>query len=449
MKLYLPEIYPDELVYSWFSRFAVHEGFSTNIQALEVLFCDRQRDDPSKEFVGNINGVTRDYIDKSYSMKGFVLSHTMYSEYARFIPQKQKREVLHKLCYEYEDVHHLLPILPRGEREQYFKYCPICAKEDRESYGETYWHRKHQIRNIMICTKHRCKLEDSSVLANNKGSRLLVAAETVVSDSDSCTPEQNQLQIKYAEYIAQIFESPIDFLGSIPLKVILYHYMKDTVYMQPTGRYRYTTKFVNEIHQYYKQININELSSKSMIQNMLIGNVFDFSTACQLGFFLNIPVNDLTLPQLTEKHIEQEERIHYVEPNWQQYDSDMADIMKKTVMDIYYGHANKRGKPGKVMETVICKKLNIMLHQLKNMPQCKSILDKYSETYPELWARRLIWAYNLLEKEMGEGHFYWGELKTLSGVVKANFDKIFPYLIIHTDEDTTEKIVKVIYHLTV
>lgn len=445
MKLYLPEIYPDELVYSWFGRFSVYEGFPANIQTLDALFCNRQQDDPNKEFIGNINTITRKYIDRTYSMKSFVLDHTMYAEYARFIPQKQKKTALWKLCYEYKDVHRLLPIIPRCEKERYFKYCPICAKEDRDSYGETYWHRKHQIRNMMICTKHKCELKNSSVLANNKGSRMLITAEMAVPHVDSYVIVRNSLQIQYAKYMEEIFDAPMDFYNNIPLKVILYNHMKDTVYMHPTGRYRYTTKFVNELHQYYKQVNINEIASKSMIQNSLIGNVFDFSTVCQIGFFLQIPVKELVESQLTKEHIQQEEKMHYIEPNWQQYDSDMADIMKKTVTDIYYGRVDKRGKPGKVMETVICKKLNIMLHEIKNMPQCKAILDKYSESYPELWARRLVWAYDLLVEERGEDNFFWKDLKKLSGVVKNRFDEILPYLRKYIDENEIEKIINIIF----
>ena len=37
MNILLPELYPDELVYSWFSRFFVHEGYITNIHVLETL----------------------------------------------------------------------------------------------------------------------------------------------------------------------------------------------------------------------------------------------------------------------------------------------------------------------------------------------------------------------------------------------------------------------------
>lgn len=35
MITYLPKIYPDELVYSWFCRYAVHSGYTSHKQALE------------------------------------------------------------------------------------------------------------------------------------------------------------------------------------------------------------------------------------------------------------------------------------------------------------------------------------------------------------------------------------------------------------------------------
>ena len=53
MKMYFPEIYPDELVYSWFGRFAVHSGY-INSQLLQFLYSKRS-DTPIKEFIGNLN----------------------------------------------------------------------------------------------------------------------------------------------------------------------------------------------------------------------------------------------------------------------------------------------------------------------------------------------------------------------------------------------------------
>lgn len=165
MRMYFSEIYPDELVYSWFGRFAVYSGY-INSQLLQFLYCKRS-DTPIKEFIGNLNTEARECIDNTYPLRELVLKHTMYPQYARFIPLDKRKEALHKLCYENCDIHHLFAVLPRCEKEQYLKYCPVCASEDRQKYAETYWHRKHQIRNMGICPKHKCRLRDSSVPAKS------------------------------------------------------------------------------------------------------------------------------------------------------------------------------------------------------------------------------------------------------------------------------------------
>lgn len=54
MIAYLPDIYPDELVYSWFCRYYVHSGCLTYKTALQELLYNRCNN-PSKEFLGHLN----------------------------------------------------------------------------------------------------------------------------------------------------------------------------------------------------------------------------------------------------------------------------------------------------------------------------------------------------------------------------------------------------------
>lgn len=178
---YFPELYPDELVYSWFCRYYVHSGAFSHKAAMQELYCKRS-DNPSKEFIGNLNPAAREQIEKMYPMEALILYHTMFPQYARFIPLEQKKEAIRKIRNETCDVHHLFAVLPREEGEQYLKYCPLCAAEDREKYGETYWHRKHQIRNMNICTRHKCKLKESNVTVKSQQTFIFCPAENYVED---------------------------------------------------------------------------------------------------------------------------------------------------------------------------------------------------------------------------------------------------------------------------
>jgi len=46
---------------------------------------------------------------------------------------------------------------------KYLRYCPECVRDDVKTYGETYWHRVHQLPAMMYCTKHRARLYESDV----------------------------------------------------------------------------------------------------------------------------------------------------------------------------------------------------------------------------------------------------------------------------------------------
>ena len=67
---YLPEIYPDELVYSWFCRYYVHTGCLTHKAALNDILSNRH-DNPSKEFLGHLNADMLAAIQRMYPRASF------------------------------------------------------------------------------------------------------------------------------------------------------------------------------------------------------------------------------------------------------------------------------------------------------------------------------------------------------------------------------------------
>lgn len=445
MKMYFPEIYPDELVYSWFGRFSVHSGY-INSQMLQFLYSKRS-DTPIKEFIGNLNPEARECIAKIYPLRELVLEHTMYPQYARFAPLEQRKDALYKLCHENCDMHRLFAVLPRCEKEQYLKFCPACAREDREKYAETYWHRKHQIRNMGICPKHRCKLLDSSVSAKSMSLYTFVTAESVIPNSEEYTLVNNQLQINFAEYTERVFDASVDLEKDVPISAILYYAMKDTAYMK-TENCRYMTKFVQDMTHFYEQIELNDIASINRIQKTLLtGRGYDFSLVCQLAFFLDMKPEELTDSQLSEEQIKKEAESHYIKvnitPEWKEYDEKMSVAIESVAADIYSGAADNLGKPEKVTGKNICKILGIKEHRLENMPKSRAVLDKYAESYPESWARKLVWAYEWLENNE-EDVFYWKHLRKLTGVKKARFDEVFPYLKKYADEDEVKSIVAIV-----
>lgn len=452
MIAYLPELYPDELVYSWFCRYAVHSGNIGNRRTLQELYC-KKSDYPSKEFIGNLNQQAKNCIEKIYSLNDMILFHTMYPQYARFLPLNKKKETLYQLKYGNCDVHHLFSISPRCEQEQHLKYCPICAREDREQYGETYWHRKHQIRNLCLCPKHQCKLMDSHIPVKSMNTYTFSAAELNISDTQKhkieIIYEDNPRKIQFANYMEQLFDAPVNLDNEFPIRAVLYHWLKKTPYMKSTGTCRCTAKFTEDMQRYYKRLALNSVASMSQIQRVLLsGTLYDFSVICQIAFFIGIPVEELTFPKLTDAEIEEEKSSHAVKDfspvNWEQYDIEIASQLKVLAYNIYTGADSEIGRPERVSERLIYKRLQIPSHRLDKMPRCKEILNEYEEKFPEAWARKLIWAYETLKAKKGKGKFYWCDIRQLSGVKKKYFEDVIPYLEKHTGKDTVREIVALV-----
>ena len=427
MITYLPTIYPDELVYSWFCRYYVHLGCFSHKMALQELYC-KKSDYLSKEFIGNLNNDA-------------ILDHTMYPQYGRFIPLAEKKEALYRLGHNSCDVHYLFPVLPRNEGERYLRFCPLCVKEDRETYGEAYWHRKHQIRNMSICTRHKCRLIESSVPAKSEQSFTFCPAENYTYDREA--EFENDLSvIQYMEYLVSVFDSVMDFDNDIPISSILYDGMSRTKYLKPSGRSRYTKMLAEDINIFYENMGVCNIVSVYQIQRILLGSLSEFSAICQIAFFLGMRAERLTASSLTVEQIKQEQDSHYMRNtapvDWELLDREMAPVLEKVIKAVYDGTANENGRPERVSEKLVYREMNLLGHQLENMPQCKAIFEKYTESYPETWARKITWAYKKLEEE-GKP-FCWTDIRRISGVKKKNFQAIVPYLIKHTDVKLLERI---------
>lgn len=441
----LPELYPDELVYSWFCRYYIYSGSLTHSAALRELLCKRCNN-PSKEFIGYLSDDTKDEIERRFSMDGLILRHTMFPQYARFISLERRKNAMNHLKNDYCDAHKLFTILPRGSGEQYLRYCPVCAAKDREQYGETYWHRKHQIRNMRICQEHRCRLIDSTVSAKSEQTYVFYPAENYVFEN-TITRTYNQSEIKFAEYMEKIFDAPISFKNDTPVSAILYHAMHNTKYISSSGKTRCTKQLFDDLTIYYNEIGLKNIASINQIQRTLLEDSSDFSVVCQIAFFLKISVQDLVSPALTEEQMEQERNSHYMKNSlmidWKKYDEEMVQALESYAKSVYFGDTNEMGRPERLSEKMIYRKFNLPKHRLDNMPRCRAVFEKYTESYGENYARRIVWAYLKLRSEKKDGNVYWSDVRSLSGVKKSNFHAAIPYLTKYADENTVNTIIDI------
>lgn len=216
--------------------------------------------------------------------------------------------------------------------------------------------------------------------------------------------------------------------------------------MKTSGRSRYTKMLADDMNEFYRNMGICSVASVYQIQRVLLENLYDFSVVCQIAYFLGMRAEELTASALTKEQIQQEQDSHYMRNtapvDWELLDREMAPVLERFAKGVYDGTANENGRPERVSERLVYREMNLRGHQLENMPRCKAIFERYTETYPESWARKIIWAYRKLEEE-GKP-FYWTDVRRISGVKKKNFKAVVPYLMKYVEDVTVSKIMELV-----
>jgi hypothetical protein len=61
---------------------------------------------------------------------------------------------------------------------RYLRFCFACRREDKSRFGESYWHRLHQLSGVEVCPAHQVFLENSNVsLCSDRKTLQFISAE--------------------------------------------------------------------------------------------------------------------------------------------------------------------------------------------------------------------------------------------------------------------------------
>lgn len=297
---FMPSIYKDELVYSWFARYYAHSGHPAYVFAIEDLL-ERKNTRPDVEFINHLNPDARKIITKMIPMEELVLYHTMFPYY-RFIENIRLNNALKSMAESGEDAHYLLPVPKNrvGEQHHYIKYCPVCVAEAREAYGEAYFTRSANIRNVDICAKHKCKLKNTNIERSGKQSARLYVAEVEIRDIE---PEfvKDGLELQFAQYLTDVFQKTIEMDNTVGIGEFLNSKLEGTKYLSVRGKMRNVTLLFNDFIGFYKELTNQGITKLNQMQKIFTGYKWNFYEICQIAFFLEISSDELVNPRLPER----------------------------------------------------------------------------------------------------------------------------------------------------
>jgi hypothetical protein len=175
-------------------------------------------DRPSIEFINVYKPDVFSAITRNTTIQEIILNRTMFPYYGRFLPKERRNKAFTAMINGERGYKNHLAIPKRKDGEKRFlRYCPLCVQKDRESFGETYWHRIHQITGIDICPIHKCHLVNSDVEITSKQSSSFYDAETHIPEKIERQQCADSMECHIAEYVSKVFSSNVEIDNDVTM----------------------------------------------------------------------------------------------------------------------------------------------------------------------------------------------------------------------------------------
>lgn len=284
MIAYLPRLYGDELFYGWLGRIYRHNGYLRSQDALADVLEIGHGEKFSMEICNRLKPDVMTALGGPRAFQDIALGSTMLPYYCRFMGTRERKGLFAKLssgtlsAVNYSNVDYPLRSLA---------YCPLCAREDREKYGEAYFHRLHQVRDMRACPVHGCRLGQVGYLVRDRRNpRLVVAEEAVPENYDAV--EALGMDLAYSRWLAEVFQSPMDLKREIPLVLLLMCKLRNARLMfgELFVDYGGVAKEVNGVFRGYGCI------SAGAVEGVVNGRT-DVVTALRIAYTIGIAPQDL------------------------------------------------------------------------------------------------------------------------------------------------------------
>lgn len=466
---YFPQLYPDELVYSFLARYYQHSAYPRYIFAVEDIYTSKDVR-PSTEFISEMNEEFLGYLLRKMPLEELIEKHTMFPYYGRFLPKERRIRAFEALK---EMKGFSLLVMQQKQRDgerQFLRYCPKCVKHDRECYGEAYFHRIHQMKEIGICPIHKCFLNNSSVPKNTWDVTMLRSLEEDDLSTDTIICE-DEIMCELALYTQKVFEAKVDFNSDAMVGKFLHFKLKDTPYLSKRGARRDMVLLYKDFAQYYSSFENSKILERWQVDKAFFDDCVKTYNVCQVAMFLKIPINELVNMKCPEKPLEQvfdeqvfelrEQGLSYpeiakrmnasintIKPigegimgkyrksratnivpvrsrsfDWEKIDRETLPKVVAACKEIYGVGTNR---PHRVNMCSVARMIGIADKRMALLKLCREEIDKYQETWEEYGAREISWAIDEIGR-LGKD-LNITNIMLLTNMRKANVIRCIPYM---------------------
>lgn len=187
---FFPDPYPDELFYSICGRFYDRVQYPDKKQFIKTLFGTSNAlavVDLPAYFNTLLSNIPSGHL---YTVDSLINNHTLLPFYSPFHPPERITSVRESMrgSYKASATEKLGLMANSVPSSDVLQFCPLCVEEDKQQFGECYWHRVHQVPGVKVCPKHKIFLESSNIEIHNQQTRhqFISAEQSVYVTSPRC-----------------------------------------------------------------------------------------------------------------------------------------------------------------------------------------------------------------------------------------------------------------------
>lgn len=253
---FFPTPYPDEILYSILARAYVRSGNISPSSANREFFGNPSVTS-TVDLPSNLDSLVENFpLNCNLTTEELIIEHTLYTFYAPFLPT-DRAKTLFKLMKEDNGagIHTKTGIMASTIKlPSYLRYCPSCAIDDLNLYGELYWHRIHQVPGVLICTKHEELLANSTIRVKSLNKREYFPASEETCRLVRCIiPYNKSLISELISFTKEVEWLVNNYVPSKELNWYRFRYLdilKEKGLATVNGRV-YQHEFVNSFMNYY------------------------------------------------------------------------------------------------------------------------------------------------------------------------------------------------------
>lgn len=301
MITYFPTPYQDETLYSLLSRAYEKGGYLSITQAKEEFF-EQPKEKFDFLFINRLVPELVNLLTKTCSWENFLEQHTLFNYYGRYLTNDSRKKAYQSLLSMEGNYNNLFALTPNRREEEFLRYCPLCAEEHRNTYGETYWNRIFQISEIKVCPRHGCRLLSSTIHKDRHKTTVFAAADTEIKDLriEYGTDKEKQL----AKYIEKMAHTSLSLDKEVNIGKFLVSKMENTPYLSNRGQIINIKLLFDDMQHFYEDSEVG-IKKEWQLSKVLHGERINPFEIAQIALFLGISAEELINAAMPENAPEQ------------------------------------------------------------------------------------------------------------------------------------------------